>query len=143
VQIDAGHARGIETVFPELLFEKLTQSISSGQKENIDSIKSIVEYYNNNKYTTKKVLYYGGVTEDVHYKQMTDEQAIPAVIQFYNNYKTRPELKEKYIKNYWGKTMLTRSSFMKLSIVDDKVEVRVYRNDARGGPYILEHIEIL
>ena len=142
-QIDAGHARGIETIYPELMITQILKYIKDGQKHNIDSTNSILNYYNDNKYNIKKVLFYCELTNEVHYKNMADEQAVPALYQFYNNYQNNPVKKEKYIDTYWNNWNLTKSTFMKVSIINKEVKVLVYRNDARGGPYSLTYTEIL
>jgi len=142
-QIDAGHARGIETIFPELMFAKISQNINDGQKHNIDSTNSILNYYNDNKYNIKKILYYCEISKGIHYKKMTDEQAVPALFQFFKNWNNNPDKKANYIKKYWSNWNLTKSTFMKVSIINEEVKVLVYRNDARGGPYSLTYTEIL
>jgi hypothetical protein len=142
-QFDAGHARGIEAVFPTMVVEDITEKIAEGRKTGKVEESSVAEYFRENAYEVKKVLYYSGLTQGVSYKEIDDNTALPILSEFYNNYSENDQFRDKYISTFWDQANLARSTFMKVIISNDEVKIEIYRDDARGGVYSLMHTTIL
>jgi hypothetical protein len=137
-QVDSGHAYGIENPFPEFLFQELTDYIESESKSGRTTQEIIAEYFSQDSYDIKKVLYYSGISNGVHYKQLSDEYGLLYLIEFYENSRDNLEVRQKYIDTFYGNYDLSRSTFIKVTL-EDPVKVDVYRDDARGGEYTLMH----
>ncbi len=142
-QIDVGHARGIEDLFPEFVFEGLNESLQESTSRGMDEDHAIRQYFEPRKYAVKKVLYYLDLTGGVHYKELADEPALEALSRFYFTVRQDPPALQEYSATFWGNFGLARSSFIRIIVADEDVKAEVYRNDARGGAYTLTYIENL
>jgi hypothetical protein len=142
-QIDVGHARGIEAFFPGLLVEGISSAIAQGE-ENVQGEKTAFsQFYNENAYEAKKVLYYSGLTDGISYKEIDDKTAIKKLYSFYTQYLEHDQLRNQYQTTFWENANLARSTFLKIQTGAEKVKIDIYRDDARGGAYALMHTKVL
>ena len=142
-QIDAGHAYGIEDLYPEFLFTEISDYIRTNSASGKVIDEMIGDFFRTESYSIKKVLYYTGLTDGVSYKQFADEPALLQLTKFYHDYKQNPQVREKYIRTFEKNWDLSRSTFIKIILEKPAVKVEVYRDDSKGGPYQLMHTEIL
>ncbi len=142
-QIDVGHARGIEAFFPDLLIEKLSEAMANKQKTNQSEREAFAQYYKENAYEAKKVLYYSGLTDGVSYKKIDDKTALKKLYAFYKQFSENDQLCNQFKEIFWENANLARSTFFKIQTGTDKVKIEIYRDDARGGAYMLMHTHVL
>lgn len=142
-QIDAGHARGIEDIFPTMILEELSAMIIEGRNNGIGKNESITAYFKEHTYSIKKILYYSDLTNGIHYRQLDDESALTTFHIFYKQFSESDQLRQQYQTVFWENANLTRSTFLKMKTNKEKVTIEIYRDDARGGEYSLMHTEIL
>lgn len=143
-QIDIAHARGIEEgLTPEGLFKYMSKSMQKNLMQDLSENELIKEFYESDKKAIKKTIFHMGFADVDSYKKIDDDLAIQAVTQFYFDYKTGGESKEKHIKTFWKKSNFRKSTFLKVYAGKENVKVEFYRDDARGGPYSLRHTIIL
>lgn len=137
-QIDCGHARGVEILYPELSYE----TIKSAVNENINGTKSLDDIisaiYTPDTYRHKKLLYYMNLTNDVSYKKLNNSQGFEILKKFYNKaYSLNENERKEYFSTFWKNINPTRSTFMKFRVSKGNVFIDIYRNDAKGGDYSL------
>jgi len=138
-QIDAGHARGIEAYFPDLMFGEIMQKIEQGKTTGVTRQEAIAEYYKGNDYEVKKILDYSGLTGDISYKKIDDKTGLDLLYQFVKDYAADQNIRDKYKSNFWINANLARSTFLKVITGENNVKVEIYRDDARGGEYQLRY----
>jgi len=136
-QIDVGHARGIESYFPDQLISEIFQKIDQGRKMGMTKEESITEYYKNNDYEARKVLYYCDLTEGVSYKEMDETTGLNLLLKFIDDYAKNKKMWNQHKSKFWTNANLARSTFVKIKTSAENVEVEFYRDDARGGEYNL------
>jgi hypothetical protein len=138
-QIDVGHARGIEDNFPSYIFEKSKQYIDQGTAEGRTPEVSLEQYFIKNSYGVKKVLDYSGLTDSISYKKLDDIKGLALFKSFMADFSDDANKREEYRTSFWKKANLARSTFVKVNTSDENVNLQIYRDDARGGEYILMH----
>ena len=137
-QFDSGHARGTEDLYPEEIYESITNIHIDNQKYSFPIDSAFVKFYRDNAYPIKKVLYYMDLTNGISYKKLDDSAGYELLKEFYNNAKNIGDKKSDYFQAYWDKWVICRSTFMKFRIIGDQLYVDIYRNNGFGGPYIVE-----
>ncbi|MDD5765725.1 MAG: metallophosphoesterase [Candidatus Marinimicrobia bacterium] len=142
-QIDAGHAYGVDDPYPEFLFEELSECVAKGSTSGKSAEQMIADYFYQDSYSVKKVLFYTNLTEGVSYKKIADEPALKLTIRFYNDFKGNLQLRQKYIDTFNQNLDVNQSTFLKIFLEKPAVKIEVYRNDSKGGPYRLMHTEFL
>jgi hypothetical protein len=138
-QIDIGHARGIESYFPDMLIGEILQKIEQGKKIGLTEKESISDYYEGNDYEARKVLYYTDLTGGISYKKIDDKTGLDLLLTFVDYYSNDKKMWEKHKTAFWTNANLTRSTFSKVITSENDVTVEFYRDDARGGEYNLMH----
>jgi hypothetical protein len=138
-QIDVGHARGIEAYFPTLLVGGFSEAIAEAQRNSQSEREAFARFFNENAYEAKKVLYYSGLTEGVSYKEIDDNIALKKMSSFYKQFTENDQLRNQYKTTFWGNANLARSTFCRIITGADKVNIEIYRDDAKGGAYSLLH----
>ncbi|UCD37445.1 MAG: metallophosphoesterase [Fidelibacterota bacterium] len=142
-QIDVGHARGTEDLFPALLYSRLVEAVETGQRLGKREDEIIAEFFRPRMYGVKKTLYYSELTNGISYKQLADQPGLEALMTFYSTIQQDPEVLDQYCQRYWDNWNLTRSTFVRMRIKREQVTAEIYRNNARGGPYTLTHTQII
>ncbi len=83
------------------------------------------------------------LTNNVYYKELADEPALEALQLFFTKAEKMGDMRHEFFNTYWKNWNLARSTFMKVRIGGDHIFVDIYRNDAKGGPYLLVYTEKL
>ncbi len=68
---------------------------------------------------------------------MTEAPVVPTLAQFYDEYSTDPGARDRYYERQIEGRKQTASSFLRITVTGDNVQVDFYRDDAHGGPYSL------
>ncbi|MFC1759977.1 metallophosphoesterase family protein [Candidatus Neomarinimicrobiota bacterium] len=134
-QFDCGHARGTEDLFPEGVYSSISK-LNTNLGLQLDS--AFVKFYKDNSYPTKKVMYYMDLTDGISYKKLDDDTGFELMKNFYYTAKNLGDDKDKYFQAYWKNWDLSKSSFYKYRIYDNKLFVDLYRNDGFGGEYSID-----
>ena len=142
-QIDVGHARGIEAVFPALLVDEFSEAISEAKKSGKGKMEAFAQHFKQNAYDAKKILYYSNLTDGVSYKKIDDNTAFKKFHSFYKQFSENDQLRKQYQATFQENANLARSTFIKIQSGRDQVKIEIYRNDARGGAYSLMHTKQL
>ncbi len=143
-QIDVGHARGIEEdSAPEELFLALSQTIEKNINQATSEGQVLINFYNSNKKQVQKALFFMKLAPGKEYKEIKDKPGILGLTKFYNDYKKGGEKKKKLYDTFWGNSQYRKSSFIKFYAGAEKVKIEIYRDDAHGGAYSLQHSFIL
>lgn len=137
-QFDCGHARGIEDVFPEGVYASITKIHQQNEELGLPIDSAFVQYYRDNAYPTKKVMYYMELTDNVSYKILDDKIGFEIMKEFYRHAEELGDRKQDYFRAYWNNWDLSKSTFMKFRINGNQLTVDIYRNDGFGGPYSVE-----
>jgi len=137
-QIDCGHARGVEILYPNLAYQNI--KLIFNQVNNSDSFEStLFKIYNTDSYRIKKTLYYMNLTNNISYKKLNDELGFEKLKEFYTNAdQLNDQERKKYFSTFWKNVSPAKSTFMKFRVFKEKVLIDIYRNDAKGGEYNLE-----
>jgi len=139
-QFDCGHARGTEDVFPEGVYSSIS-NLKTNLGLSLDS--AFVKFYKDNSYPTKKVMYYMDLTDGISYKKLADTVGFELMKEFYYKAEELGERKSEYFQTYWNNWSLSKSSFYKFRIHDNKLSVDIYRNDGFGGEYVIDESLLL
>ncbi|MBC8402558.1 MAG: metallophosphoesterase [Candidatus Marinimicrobia bacterium] len=137
-QFDCGHARGTEDVFPRGVYASITSLHQQNQKLGLPIDSAFAQFYRDNAYPTKKVMYYMDLTDSVSYKKLDDSTGFEIMKEFYNHAAELGDSKQEYFQAYWNNWDLSRSTFMKFRIAGSQLNVDIYRNDGFGGPYSID-----
>ncbi|MBT3179323.1 MAG: hypothetical protein HOB40_01700 [Candidatus Marinimicrobia bacterium] len=137
-QIDCGHARGVEILYPGLAYETIKSAVIEN-KDNTKSIEDIIStIYTPDTYRHKKLLYYMNLTNMISYKKINNSQGFEILKKFYKKADSLIDKeREEYFSTFWDNINPTRSTFMKFRVSKEKVLIDIYRNDAKGGDYSL------
>ncbi len=136
-QIDVGHARGLEELFPLKIYLDVEQLVEENGLRAIDS------YFEPRKYRIKKALYYMDLTEGVYYKSLEDQPALEAFRLFYQLVKEDLSRLHPFDEGYRNRFKTTKSTFIKVQVYRDEVKLDVYRDDTHGGEYFLTKSVVL
>ncbi len=137
-QFDCGHARGTEDVFPERVYDSITKLHQQYLKLGLPIDSAFAQYYRENAYPTKKVMYYMKLTDNISYKILNDSTGFEIMKEFYRRAIELGDQRQDYFQTYWDNWDLSRSTFMKFRITGSQLNVDIYRNDGFGGPYSIE-----
>jgi hypothetical protein len=134
-QIDAGHSRGTEDVYPEMVFSKINEYRLSNNEMNSALDSAFVQYFREDAYPIKKVMFFMDLTDEVSYKKLDDNSGYEIMKEFYFRAEELGENRSDYFQTYWDNWSITRSTFMKFRLGENQVNIDIYRNDGFGGPY--------
>lgn len=137
-QFDCGHARGTEDVYPEGVYASITKIHQQNQDLGLPIDSAFAQYYRNNTYQTKKVMYHMELTNRVSYKILDDSTGFEIMKAFYRWADELENRKQEYFQTYWNNWDLSKSTFMKFRITGSQLNVDIYRNNGFGGPYSVE-----
>jgi len=128
-QLDAGHARGLEEAsYADALYAAIEAAIEAGRSRGIGEANSLRQLYRDDAYHIDRWLKYMG---------MTEAPVVPTLAQFYDEYSTDPGARDRYYERQIEGRKQTASSFLRITVTGDNVQVDFYRDDAHGGPYSL------
>ncbi len=137
-QFDCGHARGTEDLFPGRVYTGITSINQENQKSGLPIDSAFAQFYRDNAYPTKKVMFYMDLTDSVSYKKLDDSTGFEIMKEFYHRADELGDRKQEYFQSYWNNWDLSRSTFMKFRITSSQLNVDIYRNDGFGGAYSID-----
>ncbi|MCJ7801426.1 MAG: hypothetical protein MUP82_03605, partial [Candidatus Marinimicrobia bacterium] len=108
------------------------------QKSGFPIDSAFVQYYREDAYQVKKVMYYRELTDSISYKELDDSTGFDIMKKFYFTAEKLGDKKHDYFQTYWKNWDLSKSSFMKFRIYGNELFVDIYRNDGFGGPYSID-----
>jgi len=138
-QLDAGHCRGIEEDSePTVLFRMATEAIRASEQQGLSRIQAMEMYYRNNKKQVQKALFSMNIAgPSADYRDIPDSAGITGFRDFYNAFEQDGAEKDRLYNTFWKNCGYRKSSFFKVIVRDENVNVEIYRDDAHGGKYTL------
>ena len=134
-QLDPGHARGLEEAsYADQMYEAVDRAIKEGKARGIGEANSIKQLYRDDEYHIDYWFKYLG---------LTGQPVTQTLAQFYTEYGSDPTARDRWYEAQIEGRGQTRSSFFRVIVDGEHVEVEVYRDDAHGGPYTLMHKMVL
>ena len=126
-----------------MLIREASEKIKREEAGGVNRNRALENFFAENSYDCKKILYFANLTDGESYKNISDERALPLFKMFYQNYTADKLLQEQYIKTFRQNAGLARSTFIKVNTDGISCSLEIYRDDARGGPYTLMHRVVL
>jgi len=134
-QLDPGHSRGREEAsYADQMYAAIGRAIEEGRERGEGEANSLKQLYRDDAYHIDRWFKYLG---------LKDQPITQTLAQFYTEYGNDPEARERYFEAQIKGRGHTRSSFFRVVIDGDRVEVEIYRDDAHGGPYTLRDTVVL
>jgi len=134
-QLDAGHARGLEEAsYADALYASIQSAIETGRARGVGEAESLRQLYRDDAYHIDRWFKYLG---------MTETPVVQTLAQFYGEYSTDPEARERYYERQIEARKQTASTFLRVIVTVESVKVEFYRDDTHGGPYSLRESVIL
>jgi hypothetical protein len=134
-QLDPGHARGLEEAsYADQMYAAIDRAIKEGKERGVGEANSIKQLSRDDEYHIDYWFEYLG---------LTGQPVTQTLAQFYTEYGSDPEARDRWYEAQIEGRGQTRSSFFRVVVGGDDVEVEIYRDDARGGPYTLMHRVVL
>jgi len=134
-QLDPGHARGLEEAsYADQMYAAIGRAIKEGKERGIGEAKSIKQLYRDDEYHIDYWFKYLG---------LTGQPVTQTLAQFYTEYGSDPEARDRWYEAQIKGRGQTRSTFFRVIVDGSDVEIEIYRDDAHGGPYTLMHTVVL
>lgn len=134
-QLDTGHARGLEEAsYADRMYAAIDRAIKEGKERGVGEANSIKQLYRDDEYHIDYWFKYLG---------LKGQPVTQTLAQFYTEYGSDPEARDRYYEAQIEGRGQTRSSFLKVIVGGDSIEVEIYRDDTHGGPYTLMHTVVL
>jgi len=134
-QFDAGHARGLEEAsYADQMYAAIDRAIEEGREKGVGEANSIKQLYRDDQYHVDYWFKYLG---------LEDQPVTQTLAQFYDEYGNDPTARDRWYEAQIEGRGQTRSSFFKVFVGAEEIEVEIYRDDAHGGPYTLRETVIL
>jgi hypothetical protein len=134
-QLDAGHARGLEEAsYADALYAAIRSAIEAGRARGVGEAASLRQLYRDDAYHVDRWFKYLGLTET---------PVVQTLAQFYDEYSTDPEARDRYYERQIEGRKQTASTFLRVTITGESVKVEFYRDDSHGGPYSLRETVML
>jgi Calcineurin-like phosphoesterase len=141
-QLDLGHIRGMMNEFDtQKLFDYIEVEWEKNEKESLSLRESIEKTYNSKTKSINKTLFttqLAGVGKE-SYKNISPTEGKKGLLKFYQEYSKGNNQADKLTSIFWDNSNWQRSSFFRITVSEDDISVKIYRDDARGGEYTLRH----
>jgi hypothetical protein len=118
-----------------MVFSKINEYRLSNNEMNSALDSAFVQYFREDAYPIKKVMFFMDLTDEVSYKKLDDNSGYEIMKEFYFRAEELGENRSDYFQTYWDNWSITRSTFMKFRLGENQVNIDIYRNDGFGGPY--------
>ena len=144
-QIDTGHSRGLEGIFPEIYFPNVMEGISQNIQKgmNISEASRLFYLDHANQKDLRKGLEYMNLTEGLGYKELNTDLATRSLEKFYLEMQQDEESRKDLENLFWKNANYAASTFIKFYVGKKRVRAEIYRDDGRGGEYSLRKTLIL
>jgi len=142
--LNSGHLYGQEGNYTaEKLFSHMTKEIGKEKEDGLGRTEAVANFFRSENKEMKKFIFNLGFGDGINYKNLTDEQTLEHLTEFYIECtKGRSEL-EKYSDLFWKNTEWRPSTFLKIKINEKEGFLEIYRDKDYTGNYVLRHTQIL
>lgn len=142
--INSGHIYGQEDHYvPSKLISVLSKRVEADLKKGISPENSILGFYKSDDKEIKKIVFNIGIVKVKTYKDLTNDQAIKVLNQFYADCQKGPDEMSKYTKLFWANTEWRKSTFLKVTVGPQSGSVEIYRDKDYTGDYGLRDRVVL
>jgi predicted phosphodiesterase len=142
--INSGHIYGQEGNYtPEKLFVHMSKEVEKEKSKGMSQTNAISRFYKSDDKEMNKFIFNLGFGNGKSYKDLTDEQTMNRLTEFYNDCKKGVDGFEKYAKLFWENTEWRKSTFLKVNVNDDSGVLEIYRDKEFNGNYVLRHSQVL
>jgi len=142
--INSGHIYGQEGTFTaRTLFSHLAEEVEKQRNKGMslaDAIKAFYKAYGNEM---KKFVYNLGFGNGKSYKDLTDDQTLTRLSEYYDECSKGAAGLEKYSKLFWDNTEWRKSTFLRMNVSENSAVLEIYRDKGFGGDYALRHTQKL
>ncbi|MCX6134596.1 MAG: metallophosphoesterase [Ignavibacteriales bacterium] len=136
--INSGHLYGQEGTFTaSTLFPRLAEEVTKQRSNGMSLADAIKAFYKANVNEMKKFVYYLGFGNGKSYKDLTDEQTLTRLSEYYDECSKGTAGIEKYSKLFWTNTEWRKSTFLRLNVTKNSAVLEMYRDKGFGGDYAL------
>ena len=142
--INSGHIYGQEGTFTaSTLFPRLAEEVAKQRNNGMSLAEAIKAFYKSNGNEMKKFVYYLGFGNGKSYKDLTDEQTLTRLSEYYDECNKGSAGIEKYSKLFWDNTEWRKSTFLRMNVSENSAVLEIYRDKGFGGDYALRHTQKL
>lgn len=142
--INSGHIYGQEDEYvPEKLFSVLSRRVEADRKTGISTENSILAFYKSDDKEIKKMVFNLGIMKVKSYKELTDDQMVKVLNQFFSDCQKGPDEVGRYMKLFWANTEWRKSTFLKVTVSAQSGSVEIYRDKDYTGEYALRDRVVL
>lgn len=142
--VNSGHLYGQEDRFTPLnLFASLSATVKNGAAKGMNAEAAIGSFYKATDKDMKKFVFSLGVEKVKTYKELTEEQTLRRLTEFYADCQKDAKDIARYADLFWKNTEWRKSTFLKVTVADKVGSVEIYRDKDFTGDYILrDRIEL-
>lgn len=142
--INSGHIYGQEGTFTaRTLFPHLAEEIENQRSKGISPADAIKAFYKADDKEMKKFVYNLGFGNGKSYKDLTDEQTLTRLSEYYDECRKGAAGIEKYSKLFWDNTEWRKSTFLRVNVSEKSAVLEIYRDKDFYGDYALRHTQKL
>jgi lipopolysaccharide biosynthesis regulator YciM len=116
------------------MYAAVDRAIKEGKARGVGEANSIKQLHRDDEYHIDYWFKYLG---------LTGQPVTQTLAQFYAEYAADPTARERWYEAQIEGRGQTRSTFFRVVVGGGDVEVEIYRDDARGGPYTLRETVVL
>lgn len=136
--INSGHIYGQEDQFtPQSLFTSLSNHVKTEVAKGLTVESAVTAYYRSDEKEMKKFVFSLGLEPVKSYKELTDEQVLRHLTQFFSDCRKGAKEVGRYTKLFWQNTEWRKSTFLKVTVDGKAISVSFYRDEDYGGNYVL------
>jgi len=142
--LNSGHIYGHEGDYtPEKLFSRISEEVAKGKRLGVNWNSAIAKLYKSEDKELKKFVFNLGLEPLKSYKDLTDNQTISRLNEFYQNCQKGASEVERYTTRFWEHTEWRRSSFLKITVNKASSKLEIFRDADFEGNYELRHTQLL
>jgi hypothetical protein len=142
--INSGHIYGQEGTFTAAtLFPRLAADVKKRLSTGLTLADAIKEFYKSDDKEMKKFVYNLGFGNGKSYKDLTDDQTMTRLIEYYTECSKGTDGIEKYSKLFWNNTEWRKSTFLRLNVSETSGVLEIFRDKGFDGDYVLRHTQKL
>jgi hypothetical protein len=142
--INSGHIYGQEGTFTaKTLFSHLAEEVEKQRNKGMSLADAIKAFYKASGNEMKKFVYNLGFGNGKSYKDLTDDQTLTRLSEYYDECSKGAAGLEKYSKLFWDNTEWRKSTFLRMNVSQNSAVLEIYRDKGFGGDYALRHTQKL
>lgn len=142
--VNDGHIYGYEDTYtPELLFAAISKEIEKGKSTGVDQSKAIGYFLASDNKEVKKIIFTLDPIPGKEDSDLTDEQTLKTLNEFYNNYKKSGAAAKEYTDKFWKNCGWRESTFLRIKVSGGTGVAEFYRDKDFNGNYTLRKSLVL